>query len=216
MSGSRRRQRSVRLTAASSLLFLSTGIVAVAVATSLEVSAAAVFAAVAGMVATRMGYAEVMLARKLAAIDRTAQARAFGAALTRKQQEHTAFTQAMAAKLQGQQRTLVSLERTVRLAEQHADDAVAGAIKAEQRVDAAETRAQREAQRANEAQDRLSSLLDEVLRPQALTVVVSRAAAEEGREEQLFDSADLPPIIDMLAWEDQANASSAEGRRRRA
>lgn len=200
MSGSRRLQRSVRLTVASSLLLLSAVIVAVAVAASSWGGAAAVLSVIAGVVAVRMVYAEVVSTRRHAAIDRAAQARAFGADLARKRREHTAFTQAMTAKVEGQQRTIASLEGTIRLADKRADEA--------------ETRVRREARRANEAQARLSSLLDEVLMHRTLPVADANVTSAE--EDELFDQTDLPTIINLLAWEDHANAAVVEDLRRQA
>lgn len=202
MSGSRRIQRSVRLTVACSLLVLTGVLVAAAVVTSTLVSAAAVLAVVVGAVAARIGYAEVISTRQLAAIDRATQSRAFGALLAEKQGEHTAFARAMTRKVQGQQRTITGLEGTVRLAERRADEA--------------ETRVQTEARRAREAQERLSSLLDEVLMHQPLSVVPDGSGSSDGKRGSAFDSADLPTVIDLLAWEDQANGASSRNLRRQA
>nr|MBA2443864.1 hypothetical protein [Nocardioidaceae bacterium] len=123
MSGSRRTQRSVRLTVASTLLLFAAAVVAAAVATSTWVSGAAVFAILMGTVSARIVYAELVLTRRLAAIDRAAQARAFGRELASKRREHSAFTGALTTRVQRQQRTITGLEGTVRLADKRADEA---------------------------------------------------------------------------------------------
>nr|MBA2443743.1 hypothetical protein [Nocardioidaceae bacterium] len=127
-----------------------------------------------------------------------AQARAFGRELASRQREHSALTQTMTARVQAQQRTIIGLEGTVRLADKRADEA--------------ETRTRREARRANEAQERLSSLIDEVLMRQTTSV---DAAGRPAEEDQLFHSSDLPTVVDLLAWEDHAHGLAVEDLRRR-
>ncbi|MBA3264967.1 MAG: hypothetical protein H0T14_01150 [Nocardioidaceae bacterium] len=200
MAGSRRLQRSRRVTNASLLLFLAASVVMAAVVTATWLSAAAVFAVVGGVLAVRLVHGELLRSRKRAAIDRATQARTFGADLATKQQEHTAFTRSVTTKLQDQQRTLMGLEGTVRLAEKRAEDA--------------ETRMRREARRADDAQERLSSLLDAVLMHSSRSVPETDAAS--AAEDELFDSSDLPTVIDLMAWEEHANASAVKDLRRRA
>lgn len=198
MSGSRRTQRSVRLTVASTLLLFAGAVVGAAVATSTWVSGAAVFALLMGTVSGRVLYAEVVLTRRLAAIDRAAQARAFGRELASRQREHSALTQTMTARVQAQQRTIIGLEGTVRLADKRADEA--------------ESRSRRDGRRANEAQERWSSLVDEVLMRRTTTV---DAGSDQAAEDQLFHSSDFSTVVDLLAWEDHAHGLPVEDLRRR-
>lgn len=201
MSGRRRIQRSVRLTVASSLVILAAGLVALAIATSTWIDAAAGSAVVLAAAATRIGSAEVTATRRIAANDRAAQARTFGAAWAERQREHSSFTAAIAVLVQDQQRTLVGLEGTLRLADRRADEA--------------ESRVQREARRATDAEQRLSSLLDELL-------IGHSGASNSGQDEQqaavapeltLVDSSESPTVIDLLAWENRARGSRRGSRK---
>jgi hypothetical protein len=94
-------------------------------------------------------YAEVVQTRGAAARSRAEQARDFRSTLERHQREHTRYARAMGARVAARDRTIASLGRTVRTLEH--------------RVAEAESRVRREARRANEAQERLGALLDEVL-----------------------------------------------------
>ena len=111
---------------------------------------------------------------------------------TAKQAEHTTFTVTMTSRLAEKDQTIRELDGTVRLAER--------------RADIAEERVQREAKRANEAQARLSDLLDDVL-----------AAREEMDESGEAALQDLPTIVDLLAWEDRVSeATTVEELRKQA
>src|SRR5436190_8712511 len=97
--GSRKIQRSVRVTVASTLVVLAVCGVAAAVATSTGVSVAAVAAALTGIVATRIMYTEITQTRRDHALDRAAQAKSFAEALRFKQSEHTAYVVGMSSRL---------------------------------------------------------------------------------------------------------------------
>ena len=192
MSGSRRVQRSIRVIVATLLVVVASGGVAAAVAVGSAVSVAAVVAAIMGLIAVRIMYAEVTETRRRCSAERAAQAKSFGAALTARQAEHTAFTVTMTSRLAEKDQTIRELDGTVRLAER--------------RADIAEERVQREAKRANEAQARLSDLLDDVL--------AAREEIDESREAALQD---LPTIVDLLAWEDRVSeATTVEELRKQA
>jgi hypothetical protein len=182
MSGRRRVQRSVRLTVASCLLAGAVALVVPTVLTGRGVSTAAVVSLLAGVVASRIVYAEVVQTRAQASRDRAEQARAFEATITRNLSEHAEFTTLMASRLRERDGTIRELHGTIRLAERRAEDA--------------ESRVRRESRRANEAQHRLSVLLDEVAAHQA-------AIAETASTEEL---AELPTIVDLLAWEERVTA----------
>jgi hypothetical protein len=170
--------------------------VALAVAMDTAVVVAAVAAAVVSLVVVRIMYSEVAATRRLSARERGAQAQSFGAAMASAQAEHIAFTKFVTRKINQKERTIRELNATVRLAEVRADEA--------------EARVKRESRRANDAQARLSELLDEVLSHQA-AVEAARIPGDE-----LLDSTDLPTIVDLLAWEDRLNESMVEELRKEA
>lgn len=220
MSGSRRTQRSVRVVSAVLLVLAAAGGVAATVALGTGVEVAAVAAALLSLVAVRILYAEITHTRRTASADRSAQARSFGAAMAVKQAEHTEYTKVMSYRLASRDRTITELEGTVRLAER--------------RADVAEDKVKHEAQRANEAQTRLSDLLDEVLAVQAAAAVAEGAAGVDA--EAVSDDvavpatgllpadldavaaqlADLPTIVDLMAWEDRANVATVDELRKQA
>jgi hypothetical protein len=175
---------------------LAVGGVATAVALEAGLVVAAVAAAAAGVVAVRIMYSEVVATRRMSARERALQARSFGATMAKSQTEQAAFTKFATTKISQRERTIRELNGTVRLAEVRADEA--------------EARVRREARRANDAQTRLSELLDEVLSHQAAV----DAAAIPGDE--LLDSNDLPTIVDLLAWEDRLNESMVDELRKEA
>ncbi len=162
-----------------------------AVATSTWVDAAAIFSLLAGATSSRIIYTEVTQSRREAAHDRAEMAKDFGAAMTKTQTEHAAFTSAITSRLLARDRAIMELDGTLRLAERRADEA--------------EVRVKREAQRANEAHERLSVLLDEVLAQQT---------ALEG--DDIPEAADLPTIVDLLAWEERADEAMLEDLRHQA
>jgi len=194
------------------------GGVATTVALGTGVEVAAVAAALLSLVAVRIMYAEITHTRRAASADRSAQARSFGAAMATKQAEHTEYTKVMSYRLASRERTINELEGTVRLAER--------------RADVAEEKVKHESQRANEAQTRLSDLLDEVLAVQAAAAVADGAEAavsadpdattpETGLLPADLDAvaaqlADLPTIVDLMAWEDRANAATVDDLRKQA
>jgi hypothetical protein len=173
------------------LVIAAAGGVAAAVAVGSAVSMAAVVAAVVGLVAVRMMYTEVVQTRRRSAADHSAQAKSFGAALATKQAEHTSFTMMITSRLAAKDQTIRELNGTLRLSER--------------RADLAENRVKREAKRANDAQARLSELLDEVL-----------AAREEADESGDGSLQDLPTIVDLLAWEERSTEATVDVLRKEA
>ena len=98
---SRRRQRSVRVTLAISLLGLATALVAVALPTRsvLWLSLASVGAIVLAWVALRMMWTEVLQSRRENAADRSAAAAAYRTLYSARVAEHAEFTTAMTERL---------------------------------------------------------------------------------------------------------------------
>lgn len=160
---------------------VATAVVLAALVASTWVSAAAVFALLAGAISSRIVYAEVTQTRRAAGIDRSTQARDFGAAMTRMYHEHATFTAAMTSRLESHDKTIVELASTIRLAFKRAHDAQA--------------RVQIEAERADNVQARLSALLDDVL--------TSRSDALVGVG--VPEAAGLPTIADLLSWDNRAD-----------
>jgi TolA-binding protein len=184
----------VRLTVASCLLAAAVALVVptVLVGGGTSVSVAAVVALLAGLVASRIVYAEVVQTRAHASRDRVEQARAFEAAITRNLSEHAEFTTLMSGRLRERDGTIRELQGTLRLAERRADDA--------------ESRVKREARRANEAQHRLSVLLDEVAAHQAALQAAVHTDGDTTEAASTEELSELPTIVDLLAWEERLTA----------
>jgi hypothetical protein len=144
----RRRQRSVRVGVAATLLALATLAVLLALPTQSAgwLSVSSVTALGCGWAAVRIVYSELVQSRREAAADRAAQAAAYRDLFARRAAEHADFTAAMIDRLTRSSREATLLGDRVVGAERRAADA-------EHRAAEAETRVQREARRVVEAQD---------------------------------------------------------------
>jgi hypothetical protein len=199
---------------AATLMGLAVVVVGTAVVTSTLVAPAAVLALLAGAGATRIMYTEVTQTRWLAARERAEQARSFQAAMDRHHVDQVTYTELMTRRLSARDRAIGELNGTVRLLER--------------RVDEAETRVRREARRANDAQERLAAVLDEVLGTGGLDgdvvdgerglVSVAGGAAggaggaggapgAAGGVDLMPDRAELPTVVDLLGWDAKATAA---------
>jgi hypothetical protein len=188
----RRRKRSVRVTVAIALLSLATVFVVVTLPTQSAawLSVSSVVALLCGWAAARIVYTELTQSRREAAADRAAQAQAYKSMFTTRAEEHAEFTTAMNDRLARRDREVSELEVTV--------------VLAEKRAGAAETRVQREARRANAAQE-LVAQLRERLDGQEIR------NAEEADELASWDgdlSPDLDTVVDLLGWEEKVAAST--------
>jgi hypothetical protein len=152
----RRRQRSVRVTVAVSLLGVATAGVAVALPTQSPValSGAAVLAVVFGWAALRMVWTEVLQSRRENARDRAAAASAYRTLFSQRAAEHAEFTTAMTERLAQSQMTMRELEAALALEQRRASSAEYRLEGVERR--AAELAAELERRRAEEA-DALAS-----------------------------------------------------------
>jgi hypothetical protein len=108
-------------------------------------------------------------------------------------EEHAEFTTAMTERLATRERDIRELESTIVIAEKRAIEA--------------ETRVQREARRANEAQERVVEL------QQALEIRKAEEADElaswDGWEgAQLFDR-EAETVVDLVAWDEKVSAGAA-------
>jgi hypothetical protein len=197
-SGSRRRQRSVRVGVAVALLALSTATVVAAVllAGRTALALAAGLSVALGWAAARIVHTELVQSRREHARERAAQAAAFKALFSERSAEHTAFAAAMGERLVSRDREVRELQGTLRLSEC--------------RADAAEDRVRREAQRATRAQQRVAELE---------TVLALRAQEQQGEAAVASPvpgpaGAELDTVVDLLAWEDRTSAEHADWQQR--
>jgi hypothetical protein len=190
----RRRQRSVRVTVAVALLALATLVVVLALPTQspLWLSFSSVFALLCGATSSRIVYTELLQSRQEAAADRAAQAQAYKTMFTERAAEHAEFTSAMTDRLAARDKSIQELESTIVLAEARAIEA--------------ETRVKRESRRANEAQDLVAQLQEQL-------EVRKAEQADELASWEGWDDAET--VVDLLAWEEkvQVSAGSDEDRK---
>jgi hypothetical protein len=188
----RRRQRSVRVTVAVALLGLATLVVVLALPTQspLWLSFSSVFALLCGATASRIVYSELLQSRKEAAADRAAQAQAYRTMFQERAAEHAEFTTTMTERLAARDKSIEELESTIVLAEARAIEA--------------ETRLKREARRANDAQELVAQLQEQ------LEIRKAEQADELATWEGWEGTLDLETVVDLLAWEEKAQAKSAE------
>ena len=194
-SPSRRRQRSVRVTVAVALLALATLAVVVALPTQspLWLSFSSVFALLCGATAARIIYTELVQSRVEAAADRAAQAQAYKTMFSERAAEHAEFTTAMTERLANRDRSIFELENTIVLAEARAIDA--------------ETRVKREARRANDAQELVAQLQEQLEIRKAEQA--DELATWDGWDGAVFDQ-EAETVVDLLAWEDKVQAAARD------
>jgi Skp family chaperone for outer membrane proteins len=188
---SRRRQRSVRVTVAVGLLAAATLVVFVALPTQspLWLSFSSVFALLCGATASRIVYTELLQSRQEAAADRAAQAQAYKTMFTERAAEHAEFTSAMTDSLAARDKSIQELEGTIVLAEARAIEA--------------ETRVKRESRRANEAQELVAKLQEQL-------EIRKAEQADELASWEGWDGMDVETVVDLLAWEEKVQANAAE------
>jgi hypothetical protein len=200
MAGRRRVQRSVRVTVSALLLAVAAIVVAVAVTFSTAVAMSAVFAAFAGAAAARILYSEVLQTRRNASRSRADQALAFTTVLARLRAEH-------AGEVAGWHLSVLQRDRSI-------SALVARLRAADERAGAASSRAEHELRRADDAQRRLTEVLDAVLaRPGGTS---SPAGYEDEGDSLVAETRELPTVVDMLAWEERTSGFRADRARRHA
>lgn len=157
MAGRRRIQRSVRVTVAAIVLVCAALLVAgSALSRSFPALAgAAVIAVLAGAVAVRVVYSEVLTSRRDSARMAAEQARSLQQATAAAHREQVAFRERMSGRVLERDLTVSQLSTALRAARRAATDA-------ESRADEATGQAHQEAERADVAQRQLARLLDEV------------------------------------------------------
>jgi hypothetical protein len=173
------------VTVAVALLVLATLVVLAALPTQSAgwLSVSSVLALVCGALAARIVHSELLQSRREAAADRAAQAKAYRTMFSERAEEHAEFTTAMTDRLLRSEREVRELEGTLVLAEKRAIEA--------------ETRVKRESRRANDALDLVAELKE------ALEI----KAAQEADELAIWD-ADVPTVVDLLAWDEKVNVSA--------
>jgi hypothetical protein len=183
-AGSRRRQRSVRVTVAGCLL----GIAALAVTAALLVgsllltSGAAVLALLCGAAATRIVLNELGQSRREAARDRAAQARAYQQLAREQAAAHGRLAAALTRQVNERDADIGRLVGTL------------GLVK--RRAGAAEEKVKRQSQRNVELQERLDE--------------VTRELEERDDSLAVWEGSDAPTVVDLLAWENRARAVNAD------
>lgn len=155
MAGSRRTQRGIRVSIAAALVVLAAVGVGVAVLMATLVSLAAGLAVVAGSLATRIVYSELLQTRRDSARTCAEQARSFQQSIGDSHREHRAFRQLMTGRVLERDLAVSRLSSALRAAERRAADA-------ESRAAEAAGRARQESRRAEQTRLQLSRLLDEV------------------------------------------------------
>lgn len=176
------------------LLGLATLVVALALPTQspLWLSFSSVFALVCGALASRIVYTELLQSRVEAAADRAAQAQAYRTMFTERAAEHAEFTSSMTERLAARDRSIHELAGTLALAETRAVDA--------------ETRVKREARRANEAQELVAQLQEQ------LEIRKAEQADELASWEGWDDALAAETVVNLLAWEERAQAGAGDVR----
>ncbi|HSJ21552.1 MAG TPA: hypothetical protein VK964_13345, partial [Nocardioidaceae bacterium] len=155
-------------------------------------SFSSVFALLCGATASRIVYTELLQSRQEAAADRAAQAQAYKTMFSERAAEHAEFTSAMTDRLAAREKSLQELESTIVLAEARAIEA--------------ETRVKRESRRANEAQELVAQLQEQL----------EIRKAEQADELATWEGMDVETVVDLLAWEEKVQAGaekSQEGRK---
>ena len=189
----RRRQRSLRLTFAVGLLALAGLVVFVAVAykDATWLSGAAVFGLFCGVVAARIFSNELADIRREHARDRVRQADAYARIAEERATEHKSFVSSMSERLADRDHTISHLKGTVRLCES--------------RVAQADHRVRRESERANNAEEQLAEVLSERhdLEAEAAALMVASGIIE--------DAAEMPAIVNLMAWESRVAAAANPG-----
>lgn len=141
-SPARRRQRSVRVTVAVTLMAAATVVVLLALPTrsATWMSAASVLALVLAWAALRMMWTEVLQSRRENAADRAATASAYQDLFSRRAAEHAEFTSAMTEQLAQSRTTMRELEGAVVQQQRRAVTAESRLVDSNRRLD--EARAQ--------------------------------------------------------------------------
>jgi chromosome segregation ATPase len=154
-------------------------------------SGSALFALLCGVLAARYFSNELADVRRQHARDRVAQAEAYARIADERTAEHEMFVSSMSSRLVDRDQTISHLKGTVRLCES--------------RIVQAEHRVRRETKRANDAEERLEKTLSERsdLEAEAAALMVASGIIE--------DAAEMPAIVNLMAWESRIAAAANPG-----
>lgn len=185
---SRRRQRSVRVTVAVSLLVVATVVVLLALPTQSAVilSIASVVAIVLAWAALRMMWTEVLQSRRENSIDRAATASAYRSLFSQRAAEHAEFTTAMTERLAESQMSMHELQ---------------GVLVAEQRrAAAAENGLTNASAQLGDARSRVAELEAELARRQAEEADALASWEADGGD---------ATVADLISFEEQSQGLHA-------
>lgn len=185
---SRRRQRSVRVTVAVSLLVVATVVVLLALPTQSAVilSIASVVAIVLAWAALRMMWTEVLQSRRENSIDRAATASAYRSLFSQRAAEHAEFTTAMTERLAESQMSVHELQ---------------GVLVAEQRrAAAAENGLTNASAQLGDVRSRVAELEAELARRQAEEADALASWEAEGGD---------ATVADLISFEEQSQGLHA-------
>lgn len=160
-NATRRRQRSIRLTAAAALLIVGISLVAGAISLGrpLLTTLAAVVAILLGIAATALTHAELMRSRRETNRVRAEQTQAFSSLAAARSQEHLDFVSSMTERLVHKEVALGQLEDAVCNAQHRAAD-TARTLKVEQRrAELAELKTMHQGRKLDEAEERAAEAI---------------------------------------------------------
>ncbi len=196
----------MRVTVVVGLLLAATGCVALSVGTGQWTGAAAVAALLGGVAAARIMQAEVVQARRDAALDRARQAQGYQRLSARSASEHARFATSMTNRLADRERAIVRLRQVLRAALRRADDA--------------DELAATESRRAERLQVEVAQLRTALATPAVETAAPAAGVATPDADEvAVWEAGETPSVVDLVAWDQRAAdaaGEAAEDWRRRA
>lgn len=194
----------MRVTVVVGLLLAAACCVAVSVGSGVWTGAAAVVALLGGVGAARIMQAEVVQARRDAALDRARQAQGYQRLSTRSATEHARFATTMTNRLADREQAIVRLRQVLRAALRRADDA--------------DELAATESRRAERLQVEVAELRTALAAPTA-EAADAGAATPDADEVAVWEAGEAPSVVDLVAWDQRAAdaaGEAAEDWRRRA
>ncbi|MGA9748287.1 MAG: hypothetical protein WBQ50_12595 [Nocardioides sp.] len=193
---SRRRQRSVRVSVAVSLLGFATLGVVLAVPTQSPVwlTVSSIVALACGWAAARIVYTELVQSRRDNAEDRAAQAKAYKSMFAERATEHAEFTTAMTDRMKHNDAEVAELQVSI--------------VDAQRRAAEAESRVQAEARRAAEADQKVAELEERMHEIEALQVAEAEEESPES-DDSLATWDGFETVVDLMAWEEKVGAITA-------
>lgn len=184
----RRRQRSTRLTVATSLLTFAAALVVAAFLGDAAwfQAVAAVSSVVLGAAATRITYSELLESRRDAARDRAAQAQAYRLLTDERTAEHASFVIAIQGRVDRQEHALTELEAALSAAQKRAAEATLKFNAEARRAELAEQEGRATTVRLDDAEERAAAALLRVAElEQELDVLRAEMTAWQSEPERL-------------------------------